>query len=239
MYNNNSNDGYLEILQPYIDNGIVTLIQWEKDQAQMEAYAHCIKNYSGETNWIGFIDLDEFIVPKKYSSIVDFLSQFERYPSVKLNWNVFGSSGKVDRNRDGLVTEDFYVSWNKVDEIGKCFYNTEYAFSQDSKRNGIFHHELWAKIGILDVPPVNCFHHICRHGFERADNADFPIVINHYFTKSFNEYVEKASKGDVYFVDNPHNLEYFYRHEELCMKSDYSAYKYLVKLKMRMKRDGE
>ena len=72
-----------------------------------------------------------------------------------------------------------------------------------------------------------------------ATNKDFPIQINHYFTKSFNEYVSKKAKGDVYFKENPHDVEYFYKHEMNCTDVDYSAYKYLIKLKNFMKDNND
>ena len=54
-------------------------------------------------------------------------------------------------------------------------------------------------------------------------------------TKSFDEYVEKRAKGDVYYEVNPHDEEYFYAHEMRCRTVDYSAYKYLIKLKRKMR----
>ena len=62
MYNNNSEDDYLSVLQPYITGGLVTLIQWPHNQKQMESYMDCIKKYSTETKWLGFIDIDDFSV---------------------------------------------------------------------------------------------------------------------------------------------------------------------------------
>lgn len=38
MYNNNSEDDYEAILQPYIKSGLVTLIDWPQNQKQMECY---------------------------------------------------------------------------------------------------------------------------------------------------------------------------------------------------------
>ena len=38
LYNNNSEDNFREILEPYIEDGLVTLVEWKKNQAQMEAY---------------------------------------------------------------------------------------------------------------------------------------------------------------------------------------------------------
>ena len=61
MYNNNSEDDYEAVLKPYIKSGLVTLIDWPQNQKQMECYQTCIKDFSGETKWLGFIDIDEFI----------------------------------------------------------------------------------------------------------------------------------------------------------------------------------
>ena len=57
------------------------------------------------------------------------------------------------------------------------------------------------------------------------------MQLNHYFTKSFKEYGMKRAKGDVFFEINPHDEEYFYLHEMENTSVDFSAYKFLIKLK--------
>ncbi len=235
MYNNNSEDHYEAVLKPYIKSGLVTLIDWPQNQKQMECYQTCIKDFSGETKWLGFIDIDEFIVPKSTDSIYEFLKAFEnKAGAVNLYWKLFGTSGRMDRDLSGLVCEDFTVCWPKYCDIGKCFYNTAFGFDFESKYAKQLHHKFWANYKGKNIPPVNIFNHICVGNINIADVADFPIQINHYFTKSYKEYALKRSKGDVYFEINPHDEEYFYEHEMKCTSTDYSAYKYLVKLKLKM-----
>lgn len=235
MYNNNSEDDYETVLKPYIESGLVTLIDWPQNQKQMECYQTCIKDFSGETKWLGFIDIDEFIVPKSTDSIYEFLKAFEnKAGAVNLYWKLFGTSGRMDRDLSGLVCEDFTVCWPKYCDIGKCFYNTAFGFDFESKYAKQLHHKFWANYKEKNIPPVNIFNHICVGNRNIADVADFPIQINHYFTKSYKEYALKRSKGDVYFEINPHDEEYFYEHEMKCTSTDYSAYKYLVKLKLKM-----
>lgn len=237
MYNNNSEDDFRPVLAPYIEKGWATLIEWPYDQQQMECYKDCIKNFSGETKWLGFIDIDEFIVPKSTDNIYDYLKRFEQNRgSVKLYWRLYGSSGKMTRNLDGLVTEDFTVCWPKYSETGKCFYNTAFGFDADSQKNGCLHHSFWAKYN-KNIPPINIFDHVCVGNINRADGDDFPIQLNHYFTKSYNEYAMKRAKGDVFFKNNPHDEAYFYEHEMKCTSMDYSAYKYLTKLKLAMNKE--
>ena len=239
MYNNNSEDNYLELLNPYISKGLVTLVQWPHNQKQMEAYKDCIEKYSSETKWLGFIDIDEFIIPKSTDNIYDFLKQFENFGAVNIYWKLFGSSGKIDRNLKSLVTQDFTVCWPKYCDIGKCFYNTAFLYNSNSKKNACLHHKFWVNINGKDVPPVNIFGKMSFVNRNIATNKDFPIQINHYFTKSFNEYVSKKAKEDVYFKENPHDVDYFYKHEMNCTDVDYSAYKYLIKLKNFMKDNND
>ena len=58
LYDNNSTDNYREVVRPYIDNGVVTLIDWPYPQAQVKCYQHCLETFCNETNWIVYIDAD-------------------------------------------------------------------------------------------------------------------------------------------------------------------------------------
>lgn len=236
MYNNNSEDNFREILATYIEEGIVTLVEWEKNQAQMEAYYNCISRFSSETKWLGFIDIDEFIIPKTTNDVYSILKPFEKNrPSVLFYWKMFGSSGMINRDLSGLVINDFTISWPKYSNIGKCFFNTKYQIEVGSK-NKALHHLLWAKSKSIALPPVNVFDKITLPSYNVVKNNEFPIQINHYFSKTYEEYRMKKSKGDVYFKINPHDEEYFYEHEINNSAVDYSAYKYLIKLKNYIKK---
>lgn len=240
LYNNNSSDNYYDVLKKYIKEDKVTLIDWPYNQAQIEAYYDCIEKYRDMSNWIGIIDIDEFVVPRKDNSIKQLLDRYTKYPALLLYWRLFGSSGQIDRERTGLVTEDFTVCWPKYDEVGKCFYNTAYEFDKNYKRNKLLHHYMWGKYKGLYFPPFNVDNHaIPRKHINILDSNDIPAQINHYFTKTYKEYLEKRSKGDVFFLINPHDEEYFYRHEMKCTSVDYSIYKYLIKLKMAMKKNDD
>ncbi len=239
LYNNNSTDNYSEALSKYIEEGLVTLNQWPKNQAQMECYHHCLENYKSETEWLSFLDIDEFIVPNTTNDIYSFLKQFQnKYPVVIAYWKMFGTSGKVKRNYDQLITEDLVVSWNKYTDIGKIFFNTAFDFNGNYKHNKVLHHYCWGTFKKISLPPVNIFGKLCLYGNnpipKSANPSFFPLQINHYFTKSYEEYLEKKAKGDVYFKINPHDENYFYMHEMRNCNTDYRIYKYLIKLKLAM-----
>ena len=238
LYNNFSADEFEEILAPYIDNGIVTLIDWPYKQAQIAAYENCINKFKDETKWIGFIDIDEFIVPKATDDIYLFLRQFDNRGSVLIYWKMYCSSGIVNRENNALVIEDFVLSYKKYSNIGKCFYNTGFEYEIASECNKAMHHFLCTTYRGKRIMPVNCFDNVV-FGMSSSrsymvDNIDFPIQINHYFTKSWSEYMNKRIKTDVYHEINPHTIDYFFEHEIKCDSVDYSAYKYLMLLKKRI-----
>lgn len=232
LYNNNSDDNYMKILEPYIEEGSVDLIDWPEAHAQMAAYRNCIERFASDSEWIGFIDLDEFVVPKEEESIPAFLKRFAHRPAVMIYWKMYGSSGRVDRDLKGLVTEDFTVCWGKHTDTGKCFYNTAYRFAAESKRNDVFMHIFWTKIGALTIPPVNIFDHFSYQMRHIIPNRTFPIQINHYVVKSYHEYQIRKQRGDVFFTFNPHDEKLFRQHDSRCTDTDYSLYRYLTQLKL-------
>jgi hypothetical protein len=202
----------------------------------MEAYKDFMETSARETMWVGFIDIDEFVVPKKMNSIYDFLKDFENRPSVIIYWRYFGSSGKIQRDTNSLVTEDFVSCWQKIASIGKFFFNTKYEYSDGYRRNGYMHYT-WAKFRGIHLPPVNVFDRVCTFGCNPVPSDDFPIQINHYLLKSYGEFAEKKSKrgGGVHPLGF-HNMEYFFAHEQKCTGVDFSAYKFLTKLKIQMQK---
>ena len=153
----------------------------------------------------------------------------------KIYWRLYGSSGMLKREMSGFVSEDFTVCWPKYCDIGKCFYNTAFGFDKNSEYSKQLHHCFWANWKGVNLPPVNIFNKVCVKNRHKALTEDFPIQINHYFTKTYEEYAIKRAKGDVYFNINPHDEEYFYHHEMKNTSVDFSAYKYLIKLKLAMK----
>lgn len=234
LYNNFSVDDYESVLSPYIEQGIVTLKEWPIKQGQYAAYEDFFNKHSSETKWVCLIDIDEFIVPNTLNNIYDILKKFENKACVIAYWKVFGSSGMIKRKKNSLVTEDFTLGYRKYIDIGKVFFNTKFEYDLSCEKGNDMH-SMWAKYKGVKVPPVNIFNKICTHGFNPVNFSIMPIHINHYIIKSYSEYLEKKAKrgGGVHDI-SMHNMDYYFRNEMNSQTADYSAYKYLVKLKTVM-----
>jgi hypothetical protein len=88
LYNNNSDDNYKEVLQPYVDSGVVTLVEWPVVPGQGPMYNHWYVTYRHESSWVSFLDLDEFICPLKVDTIAEWIKHFEKYPVIMMYWKM-------------------------------------------------------------------------------------------------------------------------------------------------------
>jgi hypothetical protein len=109
LYNNNSTDNYLVILQPYIDKGEIELFDWDYSNsclnAQILAYNDALKKTKDKVRWVAFLDLDEYLYPVDKYSLIDFLKNYDDCGELSVNWLMFGTSG-VDKIPDnGLMLE--------------------------------------------------------------------------------------------------------------------------------------
>ncbi len=231
LYNNFSSDSYLQILKPYIEKEIVTLIDWPISLGQFPAYNHFWQYYRDSTQWVSFIDIDEFFCPIIQIDIKEWIKQYENYPSVVVYWKMFGTSGKMKHDYNKLVTEQYTVCWDKLDSIGKVIVNTEWDFAE------IYHHHIYAKFKIFNrsikIPSINEFRKFIKWNqiHETKKNKNHSIQINHYWSKSFYSYMDaKVKRGDV----NNHirDLDLFYLHEQNNTSSDYAIFRFIVRLKL-------
>lgn len=229
LYNNFSTDNYKEILKPYIEKGIITLKEWPVNQGQLSAYQDCYEKNKEESQWIGFLDIDEFVCPYKVNDIKEWLKKYELFPSIIIYWKMFGTSGKIYREKK-LLIEEFYISYEKLLNIGKYFFNTDFKMREP----GV--HTIVSEIKILGkkfkIYPINENKKYLQYGIHRKGKKDFTIQINHYFSKTYNEYTQKKMiRGDVYHKIAPYTLEYFYNSEIKNISADFKIFRFIVKLK--------
>ena len=240
LYNNDSSDDFREVIQPYIELGIVTIIEWPYPQAQMKAYKHFYENFRDETSWVSFLDIDEFFCPKYADTLEEWLESYKKYPVVLIYWMMFGTSGKLQHDYDSLVIEQYNISWDYLYHVGKCLINTNYDIV--SLDNAAVHHSPWVKVTLgpinFKIPPVNQFGYFVPKDLFWGPTKELEkstIQINHYWSKAWNIYDNKRKKSDVFFKENPKKkLDYFYFHERENRTSNRMIYRFLMKLKLSL-----
>jgi hypothetical protein len=107
LYDNGSTDDHLEVLGPYIDDGIVTLREWKASPlVQRTVFDHTLQAHREDARWIAFLDLDEFLFSPTDASVAELLREYERWPAVGVSWAMFSHSGHRTRP-DGLLTKGY------------------------------------------------------------------------------------------------------------------------------------
>jgi hypothetical protein len=117
LFNNLSQDDYLSVLQPYMDNGIIELYDWpyesfipyEFDTHQINAYRHCLEKARGSVKWLAFIDIDEYLVPMKERTLLPVLERFSENGGLTINWLLFGTSKIKKISADQLMIESLLM----------------------------------------------------------------------------------------------------------------------------------
>ncbi len=237
LYNNNSSDNYLEVLAPYMDKGFITLIEFPYEQAQFKAYKHCYENFRNESNWISFLDADEFICPKNEISIVDWLQQYGKYPAVTIQWLMFGTGGQLYHDTKKWVIEQYTTCWDHFYKHGKCVMNTRFDVANFNTWHVHHHTYMFYRVaGVkMTIPAINQFGYICTvdkiWGGGRDKLKKSSIQINHYFTKAWDIYSAKMKKTDVLFTNNPkQDFSYFYRMEDKCITQNHTIFRFLIRM---------
>lgn len=234
LYNNFSTDNYQEILKPYIEQGIVTLIDFPYQYAQIKAYNDCYNLTKNETEWIGFIDADEYINLIKHDNIKDFLNEYRNYPSLYLNWLMFGTSGIECENFNELTIERYTQSWDFLCATGKTLINNNF------KNHTLSVHshkcQLWG-FPLFSVSPIKSvsvrMHTLFTKGISNI------AFLNHYWSRSYEFYRFKDFvKGDVAsekHIQLKQKKGRFERYELRNKTKNFSIQRWLILLKESIK----
>ncbi len=160
---------------------------------QNSTYDRICRNYADVFDWIAFIDADEFIFSPEATNVRELLSQDERIATVGLPWVFFGSSGHESKPADLVLSA--YTHRSKFDnfnpqkhiksivrpsKVRRCI--NPHAFEVDGLTVGPNGQELiWT-----DRPGVLANY---------ANHSDWRI--NHYFTKSRQNWSERLARGQL------------------------------------------
>ncbi len=206
LYDNESTDDTREILAPYVHDGTVVLRDIAGSARQLDAYNDALSRYGKSCKYMAFVDADEFFVVDDVP-LVDFLDAKLKGSAggLAFNWMIFGSSGRT-RREEGLVIERF----------------TRRADYTDSKNKHV------KQVVRPHTALAMCNPHFCRYlwGYHAIDIWGRPIQesftdelpgiplprLNHYFTKSFEEFKEKRARGCADEHED-RSLDEFYDHD--------------------------
>ena len=202
LYDNGSTDETRALLEPYIKTRFVDYFSVPGALVQIPAYNDAVHRFRFACRYMAFIDCDEFIFPKSDRSIVEVVDEIlaanAQAAALGINWQVFGSSGQETADYSKGVLERFtnrapsdwfepmtketlpvgniHIKTIANPRLIRYIVNPHYAYYLD----GAF--------------AVNSNGERVRTWGNEPVLAD-KIVVNHYFTKSKEEFLAKMKRG--------------------------------------------
>ena len=197
IYDNESPDNLYGILKPYIDSGFVIYHVIKGRYRQRDAYNIAIHDYRHRFKYMAIIDGDEFMFLREnvlrrgnitlYQFVDEFMTSHPKAGGLAVHWCLFGSNGYLTKP-EGNVLENYTMRAEdnfELHRIIKTVFDPMRVFSY-----GQVHF------------PIYCrgFHSLNEDGEvvigSTAASVHFnKIRINHYFTKSREEYIQKRNRG--------------------------------------------
>jgi hypothetical protein len=146
------------------------------------SYNQTLKDF--KSVWLATFDMDEFIVLHKHKSIPDLLENYKAYGGLALNWLIYGSSGHLTTPQ-GLAKDNFL--WRTpADYPGNVHVKTiaqmEYCYN-------IYNVHTCAST----KPIVNEDYQSVNGAL--GDSSRSTCHLNHYITRSLEEYQRKIDLG--------------------------------------------
>lgn len=215
LYDQDGSKEAAEILQPYLDSGFVTLHDWTKIRPDAEghtfffqanrnhlAYKHAASTYRDRTRWLLKIDIDEFLVvapggrplggagngmnsesdarmqARRALAQAIQLSATRHRKAIRVPRFDFGSNGHESKPPGG-VRENFLrreaSPSNYKDMADTIFLNDNRRMNSSHRWSYVWRHRLSGP-----------------HRWHRPE-ADLPLRIHHYYTKSREEFFRRQN----------------------------------------------
>ena len=189
IYDNGSTDALPEVVEPWLNHGLVTLLHWPLPGGQIDAYSHALRFFGPSFEWLAFFDVDEFVVPLVDDDIPALLARFPDAADVRIPRVDFGFSGH--RQPPEALTIEAYTEVADV-------------FGRDPSKP--------PRVKTALRPGS-----VSAMGIHTATLADDPrgpdgepvpsrtvgkpcweyVQLNHYYTRSFEEFEAKRFRGSA------------------------------------------
>jgi hypothetical protein len=227
IYDNESTDNLREFLEPYIRNGMVEYHFFPGKRRQVNVYNDAVRRYKYASFWLAFIDIDEFLVPVSTKNLPEFLRDFEDVPGIEVNQVLYGSGGH-QKKTGGLVIERFkdHSFYNLHNNQGvKSIVNPRHVFYMQTAHTAEYFD------GALSVDTHK--NKNTEASLNRPALHD-KIRINHYGSKSFEEFTSRIDLGRA---SSPGKLTAaeFYRRDRNEVKNDTIMDKFIPIIKERLR----
>ena len=204
IYDNNdiNEESFEDIIKNDIDKGFVKIMNWRgiKNNTGFIIREDCYLKNKNKFDWLIFFDIDEYIHLNNYTNIKEFLNEekFKNCIKINLNWVIH-----TDNNLFYYDNRTLYERFPELEpnvRNGKHITKVRYKSilrGENMKENKRNYGDL-ISTNIKGCNGDGSESDLINNKYMR--NFDFKnLYIDHYYSKSVEEFVEKINNGDNYF----------------------------------------
>ncbi len=175
--------------------------------AQRDAYNDCIKRYGKESRWIGFIDADEMVRIKCGKTVSELLRYYEAFAGLFMRWIVYDANGQVKKTDKPMRERFTHVTATDADDgIGKTFVQPLLITCMQT-------HNCYTHKGFYVVDENR--RKVNEAEIRKTDSTDDLVCVDHYYTKSYEEWLEKMRRGSCDPIFNRRYVDFFMYNPDL------------------------
>jgi hypothetical protein len=191
LYQNRSEDDWQSVLQPYIQEGLVEITDWpRRPPCHIEAYQDFINAHRGKPWWVAFLDCDEFLFSPSHATVGEAIEAIAlpEWGAIGVNWMFFGASGQEEPT-PGAVIERFTL--RAADDFPPNRHIKSIVRMDGAQSAGPNTHQFKTSGGTFSE-----LGHRLTGPFTAAPTHT-RLRINHYHTKSRQEYLRRIAGGNA------------------------------------------
>lgn len=226
IYDNKSSYSMTELCLQYKDK--VTIYNTDQECVQMPSYNHFLEHHRNETEYVSFLDDDEFINFKEEFSCIDDVMKCMEYPDyLMLNWLFMGCEKRVRNTCSEYLIESNQTSEKKYNDHIKIIVKTIHVEKIVNPHNAVVNVNIIFKDGTNTIYPINNKEEI--YGYLTIQKSPM-IWINHYYKMSRNEFLLKCERGKSDMLSKRNFTEEFKYDENLI--ENYNMKRWIEKIKI-------
>lgn len=201
---NNDDESLLTVVSDYIERGVVEVFDCRGlNSFQVQLYSMFCSE--GNYKWCAYFDCDEFLELGLYTDIKEYLNTKENEVCISFNWMVYGSNGEIFTDEKGVQERFKKPTYPMATFVENCYIKS-------IVRGGDTFNNCW--FNGSHMPLKSGSYEQCIGGYFWKNNDSHQILpprykegyIKHYYTKSYEEWINKAGRG---WPDGTNNLNLY------------------------------
>ena len=214
--NFDNEENLLDVISNEVNEGFIDILNY-KNRKEFQGYAYndVIQLYKNEYDWIAFFDIDEYLILLKDNNIKDYINRFNsNIDSIYFNWKVFDDNNLIYYENKPLyirfttpIANDITFTAAPIPEN----YHLKVMVNVKNNPNAKFtlnpHFIINSKNAIYEdgTKKANDFNYYNKPTYKYAQ-------LNHYMTKTIEEYCWKVKRGRADINNLKYNKEFINKH---------------------------